>query len=84
MLQSTPDLTIWGFFKGLFKILIGLSLFLQSLLFLILMLVIFGIVGGIATEMGGSDSSGPSVKVPEGAALVLNPVRRARGAGGGY
>ena len=67
-------LTIWGFFKGLFKILIGLSLFLQSLLFLILMLVIFGVIGSIADGMGGPEGRGPSASVPEGAALVLNPA----------
>ena len=72
-MAEESGMTFWGFIKGIGKFIIGLSLLLQSLLFLILMVAFFGVLGGIAEQMGSDGEEGPTVKVPEGSALVLNP-----------
>lgn len=67
-------MTFWGLIKGVGKFVIGLSLLLQSVLFLMLMVAIFGLLAGVADQMGGDSSSGGTFKVEEGSALVLNPA----------
>jgi protease-4 len=66
-------LTAWGVLKTAFKVVVGLSLLVQSLLFIVLLLAIIGIAGGISASMKGQDDPGSLVKVEEGAALLLNP-----------
>ncbi|MEM6650131.1 MAG: signal peptide peptidase SppA [Pseudomonadota bacterium] len=73
MTHEHKPMTIWSFLKGLFKIVIGFSLFIQSLLFLILLIFVIGIVSTISVTLSGKADKGPSISVPEGAALVLNP-----------
>ena len=66
-------LTIWSFLKGLFKVVIGLSLLAQSLIFLVLLVFGLAILGGISASLSGANGEGPSIQVPDGGALVLNP-----------
>ena len=66
-------LTVWGFLKGLFKVVIGLSLLAQSLLFLILLVVIISVISATSTTLSGGKGDGPSIDVPNDSALVLNP-----------
>ena len=73
MEHERSRLTVWSFLKGLFKVVIGFSLLVQSLLFLLLLVFILGIVSSISTSLSGDGSEGPSIAVPDGGALVLNP-----------
>ncbi|MEM9168527.1 MAG: signal peptide peptidase SppA [Pseudomonadota bacterium] len=63
-------MTVWGFIKGFGKLLIGLLLLLQGIVGLFLLIVILGLVAAAMSDFSGGKSE---VKVPEGAALVLNP-----------
>ena len=73
-MQERDRLTAWGFIKTAFKVVIGFSLLVQSLLFIVLLVAIFGIIGGVATQLGEErEDGGPSLHVARGAALVLNP-----------
>lgn len=67
-------LSVWSFLKGLFKVVIGLSLLAQSLLFLVFLVFMISIAGSISAGLSGKGGDGPSVTVPEGGALVLNPT----------
>ncbi|MGV6801592.1 MAG: signal peptide peptidase SppA [bacterium] len=68
-------LTIWGFIKGVFKVLIGLSLLMQSLLFLIFLIVMVGLMASVGNELSGKGgSANAALAVPDGAALVINPA----------
>ncbi|WP_306250257.1 signal peptide peptidase SppA [Parvularcula sp. IMCC14364] len=71
-MQDENKLTIWGFLKGIVKAIIGAALLLQALLFLIFLIVFMGVITSVMTD-AGSGGSGPSVAVPDGAALLLNP-----------
>jgi protease-4 len=71
--EERSRLTVWSFLKGLFKVVIGLSLLAQSLLFLILFVFLIGIISSVSTSLSGKREDGPSIVVPDGAALVLNP-----------
>ncbi|MEM9233356.1 MAG: signal peptide peptidase SppA, partial [Pseudomonadota bacterium] len=66
-------MTVWGFLKGLFKAVIGLSLLVQSLLFLILLVFLIGITSNASKTLSGAANDGPSLEVPSDSALVLNP-----------
>ncbi len=72
MTVENSKLTLWGFIKGLFKVIIGLSLFLQSMLFLIILLAFTGLLISVNEQMAG-DNPAAMAEVPDGAALVLNP-----------
>ena len=74
MEHERSRLTIWSFLKGLFKIVVGLSLFAQAIMFLVLMTFIITIASGISVGFsGGRGGNSPDIQVPEGGALVLNP-----------
>lgn len=66
-------MTVWSFFKGAFKVVIGFSLLVQSLLFIVLLVATFGIIGGISSQLADKDGAGPTVAIDDGVALVLNP-----------
>ncbi len=67
-------MTIWSFLKNLFKVVIGFSLLVQSLLFLLLIVFIFGLIGSVSSSLSGKgNDEGPTIAVPDGGALVLNP-----------
>ncbi|MEE9329225.1 MAG: signal peptide peptidase SppA [Parvularculaceae bacterium] len=72
-MEPKQKLSIWGFIKGAFKVIIGLSLFLQSLMFFVFLVVVLGVMGMIAEEAAGPKSSKVAMQVEEGAALLLNP-----------
>ncbi|GGC96459.1 signal peptide peptidase SppA [Aquisalinus flavus] len=75
MADGDNKLTFWGFFKTIIKAVVGIALFLQAMVFIFIMIVFVAFIGGIATQMGGGgNQQGPSLKVPEGAALVLDPA----------
>ncbi|MGV6820247.1 MAG: signal peptide peptidase SppA [Parvularcula sp.] len=72
MHHERSRLTVWGFIKGLFKVVIGFSLLIQSLLFIVLMVTIFAVISSFSDSMTGK-GEGPDITVPKGGALVLNP-----------
>ena len=74
MADNNHKLTFWGFLKGVVKILIGLTLLIQSFLFLFIVIIVVGLIAGIAGQMSGKNADGPSLKVQNGSALVLNPA----------
>ncbi|RFB03971.1 signal peptide peptidase SppA [Parvularcula marina] len=66
-------LTVWGFLKGLFKAVIGLSLLAQSLLFLLILVTLISITSNASKTLSGASGEGPSLEVPDNGALLLNP-----------
>lgn len=73
MEHERSRLTVWSFLKGLFKVVIGLSLLAQSLLFLFLLVMVIIIISSASQTLSGSTEEGPSLEVPDNSALVLNP-----------
>ncbi|GGY42164.1 signal peptide peptidase SppA [Parvularcula lutaonensis] len=71
--QERSRLTVWQFFRGLAKVVVGGALFLQALLFIMVFAVLLSVLGSFGDQMKGKNEDGPSLKVPEGAALVFNP-----------
>ncbi|ADM10641.1 protease IV, a signal peptide peptidase [Parvularcula bermudensis HTCC2503] len=75
MAEERSRLTVWSFLKGLFKVVIGLSLLAQSLLFLMVLVVVIGIASSVSRDLAGeAEEGGPSIKVPSESALVINPA----------
>ncbi|MEL7486722.1 MAG: signal peptide peptidase SppA [Pseudomonadota bacterium] len=70
MSSETQNFTVWGFIKGFGKLLIGLLLLLQGVIGLFVLIIVLGLIGA---AMNGVSGGKDAVKVPEGAALVLNP-----------
>lgn len=71
--QERSRLTVWQFFKGLAKVVVGGALLLQALFFLIIMSLIFSVLGGVNKQLAGENKDGPSLKIEEGSALIFNP-----------
>lgn len=71
--QERSRLTVWQFFRGLAKVVVGGALFLQALLFIMVFAVILSVLGSVGEQMKGEKGDGPSLKVPEGSALIFNP-----------
>ena len=69
--SETQNFSVWGFIKGFGKLLIGLLLVLQGIIGLVVLILFVGIISAAMNGVAGSKDAG--VKVPEGAALVLNP-----------
>ncbi|MBB4657865.1 signal peptide peptidase SppA [Parvularcula dongshanensis] len=64
-------MTVWSFLKNAAKVVIGLSLLVQSLLFILLLVVVFGLIGGVSQQMSGEKQA--AMRIEDGVALVLNP-----------
>ncbi|WOI52032.1 signal peptide peptidase SppA [Parvularcula sp. LCG005] len=73
MEHERSRMTVWSFLKGLFKVVIGFSLLVQSLLFLFILILVAGVLGSVSSSLSGKNPEGPSITVPDGGALVLNP-----------
>lgn len=71
--QERSRLTVWQFFRGLAKVVVGGALFFQALLFIALFTVILSVLGGVEDQMAGRKGDGPSLKIDAGSALVFNP-----------
>ncbi|MEO1658481.1 MAG: signal peptide peptidase SppA [Pseudomonadota bacterium] len=67
-------MTVWSFFRGFAKVVIGGALFLQAFLFIVLFAVVISVFGGLSSSGDGSGREGPVVKIPDGSALLFNPV----------
>lgn len=74
MSDRDSGFSVWGFIKGFGKLMIGLLLLLQGLIGLIVMLLIVGVIVSVANGVAGSKDEAPTVLIPNGAALVLDPV----------
>ncbi|MEM9809875.1 MAG: signal peptide peptidase SppA [Pseudomonadota bacterium] len=66
-------LTVWSFFRGFAKVVIGGALLLQAVLFLIVFAVILSVLGGVTAQLQGKNDNGPSLRVEDGSALIFNP-----------
>lgn len=73
MVEPKKKLSVWGFLKGAFKVVIGLSLFLQSLLFFIVLIAILTVMGIAAEQAAGPNSEAAQAQIEDGSALLLNP-----------
>ena len=73
MEQERDRLTVWAFLKGLFKVVVGFSLLVQSLLFLVLFVFVIGFVSNISRTLSGKGDSDYAIRIEEGSALYLNP-----------
>lgn len=67
--SNSQNLSVWGFIKGFGKLVVGLLLLLQGLVGLVVLLLVLGLFGAAMNNAGSKDV----VKVPQDAALVLNP-----------
>ncbi len=67
--STSQNLSVWGFIKGFGKLVVGLLLLLQGIVGLVVLLLVLGLFGAAMNNAGGKDV----VKVPQDAALVLNP-----------
>ncbi|NNU15133.1 signal peptide peptidase SppA [Parvularcula sp. ZS-1/3] len=71
--QERSRLTVWQFFKGLAKVVVGGALFFQALLFIALFSVLLSVFGGLNDQMAGKNEDGPNLKIPDSSALIFNP-----------
>ncbi len=69
--SDSQNFSVWGFIKGFGKLLIGLLLVLQGIIGLVVLILFVGVISAAMNGVAGSKDAG--VKVPDGAALVLNP-----------
>ena len=70
-LSQTQNFSVWGFIKGFGKLLIGLLLLLQGVIGLFVLLITIGLITATMNNFSGAQDG---VKVPEGAALLINPA----------
>ncbi|MEM7739522.1 MAG: signal peptide peptidase SppA [Pseudomonadota bacterium] len=66
-------MTVWSFFRGFAKVLIGGALLIQAFLFIILFTVVISVFGALSSSEVSNGREGPSVKIPSGASLLFNP-----------
>lgn len=71
--RERSRLTVWQFFKGLAKVVVGGALLLQALLFLVIMAMILSIMSGIQNA-GGAAGEKPKLEIKAGSALVFDPA----------
>ncbi|MEO1040729.1 MAG: signal peptide peptidase SppA [Pseudomonadota bacterium] len=71
---SGSRMTVWSFFRGFAKVVIGGALLLQAFLFIMLFAVVISLIGGLSSPDVSSGREGPIVKIPSGASLLFNPV----------
>jgi len=62
--------SVWGFIKGFGKLIIGILLVLQGVVGLALVLLLVGLFANASSFLSGA---GPAAKVPNEAALLINP-----------
>ncbi|MEM0928494.1 MAG: signal peptide peptidase SppA [Pseudomonadota bacterium] len=67
-------MTVWSFFRGFAKVVIGGALFLQAFLFIVLFALVISLFGGMSSSGDGGGREGPTVKIPDGSSLLFNPV----------
>ncbi len=72
MSDSDSHFSVWGFIKGVGKLMIGLLLLLQGLIGLVVMLMFVGVLVSVTNGFAGNNDK-VSISVPDDAALVLNP-----------
>ena len=71
--QDRSRLTVWQFFRGLAKVVVGGALFLQAILFIAVFALVLSVLGSVGTQLEGQNGDGPSLKIEDGVALVFNP-----------
>jgi protease-4 len=71
--RDRSPLTVWQFFRGLAKFVVGGALLLQALLFLLVFAAVLSLLSGIESGME-SRGEKPKIKIEEGSALLFNPV----------
>lgn len=62
--------SVWGFFKGFGKLIIGILLVLQGIVGLAVLLMVIGFLVAVSDGLGGGKAV---VSVPKDAALLINP-----------
>lgn len=67
-------MTVWSFFRGFAKVVVGGALFLQAFLFIVLFAIVISLFSGMSSPGGDPSREGPTIKIPEGSSLLFNPV----------
>jgi len=66
-------LTVWQFFKGLGKVVVGGALLLQAFLFIAVFALLLSILGNVSGEMGSGGGKTVDLEIEEGSALYFDP-----------
>ncbi len=72
MSDSDSNFTVWSFFKGFGKLIIGILLLIQGLIGLVVVVLFVGVLLSVSNGVAGNNDK-VTVAVPDGAVLHLDP-----------